>query len=250
MENMTNTSTLTTSQMAYLASNNLDVMANAIAAFNRKWGNLLSREECEDLVTEAYINACDAAHTFNPQKGSLRTWLRTIAHNATFNCVKHRQNQVRLNLDCHQEMEETERTTFPSDRLSRSERDQLLVAQWEVCEDNLAFEERRKARLQRECLDAAFHALSDSDQVLLFMRYGIKLGEDEMARQSGKSYGALRTALSRARDRFESELKARHYEDIDEWSSRYFYRDLDFSEKKTKDSESIFGGRSETNGLF
>lgn len=243
-----NPNAMTTDQMKHLASDNLDVMTNAVAAYNRKWGNILSVEECQDLVMQAYLNACNSAWTFRPEIASLRTWLGKIAHNVAYNAVLRKLRMVRLSQDFDLDIEDDDQTGSASAQLTRSERDQLLVTQWAICEEALAFEERRKARLQRECWIAAYQALSETDQLLLYMRYDLKLPEDEMARQLHMSYGALRTALSRSRDRLEAELEARHFKEIDEWTLLYFHQDNDLPYWEGDDDETFFGSRSETNG--
>lgn len=239
---------ITTDQMKHLAGDNLDVMTNAVAAYNHKWGNILSADECKDLVMQAYLNACDSAWTFCPERASLRTWLGKIAHNLAYNAVLRKLRMVRLDQDFDLDTEDEEQTRSASAQLTRSERDQLLVTQWAISEEALAFEERRKARLQRECWMAAYQALSDTDQLLLYMRYDLKLPEAEMARQLHMTYGALRTALSRSRDRFEAELEARHFKEIDEWTLQYFHQDNDLPYWEGDDDETFFGGRSEANG--
>ena len=249
MKNQNHINTLTATQMAELASQHMDVMEKSIAAFNRKWGNLLSSNECKDLLTEAYLDACDGVDTYDSEKGGIRGWLSTVAHNAACSYMKRKLREVRLDLDIKQDTDDEDQPTAASTRLSRSERDQLLFSQWNSCEEAFSFEDRRKVRLQRECWMEAFHALSDNDQLLLYMRHDLDIPETEMARQRQMSYGALRVALSRAHDRFEAELEARHFKEIDEWTSRYFHEDNDgIPDWGDDEDETFFGGRSETNG--
>ena len=123
------------------------------------------------------------------------------------------------------------------DRLGRSERDQLVIVCWSAHDEVLSFEERRKSRLQKECWQAAFYTLNEKDQLLLYMRWDLKLGGEEMAQELHMTHVALRVALSRAVDRFKAALDARHFQDIDEWTSRYFYED---SCPKLENNEEFF----------
>lgn len=234
---------MTATVMARLASENLAVMTRSIAAYNRKKGYVLSAQECEDLLTEAYLDAVDGAATYNPEKGAIKGWLWRIAHNAAVSYLKKRSLEVRLNEDSQMDSEED---VNPYSWLSRTEREQVLRVEWESHDDILAFESRRRKRLQKECWYAAFHTLSDKDQLLLYMRYDLELGEEEMARQMGMTYGSLRVALSRALDRFQLQLEARHYQDPAEWTMRHFHDDNLWGPED--DEETFFGSRSEANG--
>ena len=216
---------ITTDQMKQLACAYLEDMGKAVRAFNHKWNGILSEDECRDLVMESYLQACRYADTYDPEKGSLKTWLKWIAHNKAYNYVKKIRREVKADLDgCHC-TDDNERNLQVGIKLSVTEREQLVRSGWDYCEEVLVFEVRRKVHLQRECWIAAFQDLSEKDQTLLYMRYDLMLDEEEMARQRGMTHGALRTALSRARDRFLAELTARHFWDIDEWTSQYFHED-------------------------
>ena len=247
MENNYDINNLTTDQMKHLASEHLEEIRKTIDHFNRKCGGILSREECDDLELETYMRACDSACTYHPSKGTLVAWLKRIAHNAACDRAKDKSRLVRLSFDSYYDVDADEMMQRGLDRLSRAERDHLTVTGWSACEEVLAFEDRRKFRLQKECAQAAFSALSDRDQLLLYMRWDLKLSGEEMAREMKMEHVALRVALSRAVDRFEEELEARHYLDIDEWSFRYFGDDC-YPEQEDDEDETFFGSRSETNG--
>ncbi len=244
-KNFDTTNNLTADQMKHLAAEHFEEIRMGIAYVNRECGGMLSSEECADLEMEAYLKACDRAYTYDPVKGGLAGWLWQIAHNAACDLVKKKALQVRLKDDSCYGADDDEVIRRGLDRLTRAERDQLTIAGWSSCEEALSFDERRKIRLQRECWQASFQALSDRDQLLLYMRWDLKLSGEEMARELHLEHIALRVALSRAMERFEAELAARHYRDIDEWTSRYFDEDC-YPEQE--DDETFFGGRSETNG--
>jgi DNA-directed RNA polymerase specialized sigma24 family protein len=238
------TNSLTVDQMKHLAAEHLEEIRKGIAYVNRKCGGILSSDECADLELDGYVKACDGACTYDPVKGNLAGWLWTIGHNTACDLVKKKGLQVRLKDDSTYGADDDEVIRRGLDRLTRSERDQLTIAGWSACEEALSFEQRRRLRLQRECWKAAYQALSDRDQLLLYMRWDLKLCGEEMAREMNLEYVALRVALSRATERFEAELEARHYRDIDEWTSRYFDEDCYLEQE---DDETFFGGRSDTN---
>lgn len=211
-------------RMKHLAAEHFEDFRKAIAYVNAKCGKSLSFDECADLELEAYLKACDKAATYNPGKGDISGWFWQIAHNAACDYLKKKARQVRLTDDSSFVSEDDD--VMLQGRLTRSERDQLTIAGWCACEDNLSFEDHRKQRLQRECWCAAFTSLSNRDQMLLHMRWKLKLSGEEMARELQMEHVALRVALSRAANRFKTELITRHYQDIDEWTSRYFVEDF------------------------
>lgn len=237
---------MTQDQMKYLAAENLDVAEQAIAAFNRKWNRLLSQEECRDLVGITYVKAVESAGTFHPERASVRTWIGAIAHNVAYDYVQKRCREVPTDFDSIDtfDTDDEVHTTGPC-RLTLLDR--RLLTGWSQDDDTLLFEERRRARLQKECWHAAFSALNDKEQVLLYMRYVLKKNGEQMAEELGLTYGALRTALSRAVDAFEEQLRLLHYKEIDEWTWRYF-GDEDIVDLDEEEEDDIFGSRSETNG--
>ena len=246
-KNTANTSQgITPDQMKYLAAENLDVAEQAIAAYNRKWRGLLSQEECRDLVGITYVKAVESAETFHPEKASIRTWIGAIAHNVAYDYVQKRLREVPTDFNginaCGSEDEAPQ--GGPS-WLTLSDR--RMIAQLSQEEEDLSFEAPRRTKLQKECWQAAYSALSDKEQVLLYMRYDLQKGGEEMARELGMTHGALRTALSRAVDAFEAQLRLLHYKEIDEWTWRYF-GDEDIVDLDEEEEEYIFGSRSEANG--
>lgn len=246
-KNFDSTNNLTAGQMKHLAAEHLQEMKEAITHVNRKCGGILSSDECADLELEAYLKACERACTFNPAKGNLAGWLWQIAHNVACDLLKQKARQVRLIDGGYYDTEDDDVLRRGLDRLSRSERDQLTIMCWSAHDEALSFEERRKYRLQKESWQSAFHALSDKDQVLLYMRWDLKLSGEEMAQELHMTHVALRVALSRAMERFKAELMARHYQDIDEWTYRYFDSDSPWEQDNDVD-ETFFEGCSEANG--
>ena len=95
----------------------------------------------------------------------------------------------------------------------------------------------------------ALAALSDREQVLLYMRYDLHMTGEEMAEELGLSHDTLRVALSRAVKALRKQLELHHFKEIDEWTSRYFHEDNDgIPDWGDDEDETFFGGRSEANG--
>ena len=245
-ESIANPSTgITSDQMKYLAAKNLDVAEQAVTAFNRKWRGLLSQEECRDLVGITYVKAVESAETFHPERASIRTWIGAIAHNAAYDYVQKKRLEVPTDFDTIDIFDADDRACTESPNwLTLSDR--RTIAQLSQEDDSLTYEDRRRTKLQKECWRAAYSALSEREQVLLYMRYDLHKGGEEMAEELGLTHVALRVALSRAVDAFEAQLKLLHYKDIDDWTWRYFGEDdiADLDEEE----EYFFGSRSEANG--
>ena len=244
-DNTSASNTLTPNQVKTQIFASIDAAEKAIASYNRRCGNRLSKEICEDLAVDACMQACDKIHTYNPQKASVRTWLGQIAHNLAYNTLSRELRKVLLDFDRIHNVEEDEEGGVGTAHLCQEERDQLLLNEWEACEEVLAFEARRKNRLQRECFYKALASLGDKDQVLIYMRVEQHKGGEEMAEELGMSHGALRVAFSRALKAFKLALDVRHFKDVDEHTSLYFWEE---SSSGLEDGNAFWEGRSDTNG--
>jgi RNA polymerase sigma factor (sigma-70 family) len=51
-----------------------------ILSLRRKYSSYIPYEDCEDIVTDALVEACKEGRTFDPTKASLPTWLNTRVH--------------------------------------------------------------------------------------------------------------------------------------------------------------------------
>ena len=244
-ENTSASNTLTPDRVKTQIFASIDAAEKAIASYNRRCGNRLSKETCADLAMDACMQACEKSHTYDPQKASVRTWLGQIAHNLAFNTLSREMKIVSLDFDRVHDVEEDEEGGAGTARLRQDERDQLLLDEWEACEDVLAFEAQRKSRLQKECYYKALASLGDKDQVLIYMRVEQHKGGEEMAEELGMSHGALRVAFSRALSALKQALEQRHFKDVDEHTSLYFWEE---SSSGPEDDNLFWEGRSETNG--
>lgn len=245
-ENTSASTPLTLNQVKSQIFASIDAAKLAIAAYNRKCGGRLSKETCEDLAMDACILACEKGQAYDPQRASVRTWLGQIAHNLAYNALAKEQRMVSLDLDRVHNIEENEDgVAVGIPHLCQEERDQLLLEEWETCEDVLGFESRRKSRLQKECYRKALASLRIKDQALIHMRLEQKKGGEEMAVELGMSHGALRVAFSRALKAFRDALEQRHFKDVDEHTALYFWED---DSERPEDENALWEARSATNG--
>ena len=218
-------SSITRDRMKHLAAENLDAAQKSVSAFNRKMRGLLSSEECYDLTMEAYNRACGSAHTFDPEKSTFRTWFSRIAHNVAYNYAQNKLHEVSTDFDSlgNYDPEDEERCESMV-WLSEDDRRKITDYCWPKDEPMIC-EIRRKKRLQKECWRNALAALSNREQMLLYMRYCLYMTGEEMAVELGLSHDTLRVALSRAVKALKINLEQRHFMDIDEWTWRYFCED-------------------------
>ena len=100
--------TLTPNQVKTQIFASIDAAEKAIASYNRRCGNRLSKEICEDLAVDACMQAFEKFHTYDPQKASVRTWLGQIAHNLAFNTLSRELKKVSLDFDRVHDVEEDE----------------------------------------------------------------------------------------------------------------------------------------------
>ena len=246
--NSTHNSSITRDQMKQLAADNLDAAQKAINAFNKRMRGLLSREECYDLTMDAYNRACCSAHTYDPEKSAFRTWFHRIAHNVAHSYIQKKLLEVSTDFDSlgNYDPEDEERCESMV-WLSEDDRRKITDYCWPK-DKPMICEARRKTRLQRECWLNALAALSDREQVLLYMRYNLHMTGEQMAEELELSHNTLRVALSRAVKALKKQLERLHFMDIDEWTWRYFGED-NIPDLEDEDNVTLFlGGRSETNG--
>lgn len=59
----------------------MNMVAKAVGFYSAPYGNTLSHEDIEDAVMSVISKAIAAAADYDPEKGSLSTWLGRISHN-------------------------------------------------------------------------------------------------------------------------------------------------------------------------
>lgn len=75
----TSTGTLDRATLATI----IDCIKASVRSYNANHGYILSEENCKDLSQDAALKAIHSWKSFNPEKGSLNTWVSRI----TINCI-------------------------------------------------------------------------------------------------------------------------------------------------------------------
>lgn len=115
-------------------SRDVDVDVGSIAALNEAFAGPLyvfalrrlgSREAAEEVVQDTLVRAWRNAHRFDPDRGSVATWIFAIARNLVVDHHRHRAARPRIAAVDPQDVE--------PDDLSTSEVDRLLET-WQMAE--------------------------------------------------------------------------------------------------------------------
>lgn len=128
-----------------------------------------NREEAEDLTSVTFEKALQGFTKFDERKGSIESWLFTIAHNVLVNYYRSRQRRPQTQLDENLESDDRQQ---PGERFLRAEELQQLS--------------RYLAKL------------SDRDRELIALRFGANLSHKQIADTLKMREGSVTTAISRA----------------------------------------------------
>jgi len=142
----------------------------------------------EDVTQEALLRAFSSADTFDPSRGSLRTWLLAIVRHAAF-----------------EQLRDQRRAAVPLEPTADSEPliELGVAAGWGVDP------ERELARAEeREILARALASLAPADREVVVLRDLEGLSLDEVARVIGMEVRAAKSRLHRARLRLVAALRA------------------------------------------
>jgi RNA polymerase sigma-70 factor (ECF subfamily) len=135
-------------------------------------------DAAEDLTAETFLRVVRAAARFDPDKGSVRTWILSIARNVLTDW--RRRARLRQYVPIGTLHDLAFDAPSPEERLLREEEVGRLM-------DGIA-------------------ALSAADRELIGLRYGSELDTAEMASVLGASEGSVRTRLWRALRRLREAL--------------------------------------------
>ena len=134
------------------------------------------RALAEDLLMDIVLKAYENFNKFDPEKGSFKTWIFTLAHNHLVNFWRDNKKKKTVSLE-------------------NMEEEGISVAFVEA-EDPVSQEiESRK-------IQHILSLMNESDREIITLRYLEELSYKEIAQIIGKEEGAIRTSLSRALDRF------------------------------------------------
>ncbi len=165
------------------------VEGHGAAAFGLARHLLHDDAAAEDATQEALMRAFAAADTFDPSRGTLRTWLLAIVRHAAFEMLRERRRAPAA-------LEPTGDDAEPLLELG-------VAAGWG------ADPEKEVARAeQRELLARALASLSPTDREVVVLRDLEGLSLDEVARVIGLELGAAKSRLHRARLRLVAALRS------------------------------------------
>lgn len=137
---------------------------------------LQNRAEAEDVLHDVFVEAWKRAADFDPERGSVRTWL---AMRMRSRCLD-RQKSPRVSRSVEYDTSEAARTAAP-------EQDPLL-------------------RLQRVRVREALAALSDDQRTVVELAYFHGLSTNEIAARTGVAQGTVKSRLFAARDKLAKAL--------------------------------------------
>lgn len=137
-----------------------------------------SRELSEDLTQTAFERALRAWRSFDPKRGSVRTWLLAIAQNAL---IDHRRREGPIRQEPLADGEAVATTRFEHDP-----------------EASLGIAPE---------LEAALHTLGDRERHLIALRFGGDLSGPEIADLTGLSVANVQQILSRSLRRLRCQLE-------------------------------------------
>ena len=138
----------------------------------------------EDLLMDIVLKAYENFSKFDPEKGSFKTWIFTLAHNHLVNFWRDNKKKKTVSLE-------------------NLEEEGAFVAVTEV--DDPVSQEIESKQIQH-----ILSLMKDEEQEIIALRYLEELSYKEIAQITGKNEGAIRTSLSRALDHF-SDLYQKFY---------------------------------------
>ena len=96
--------------------------------YNYAFSRLLRREDAEDATAEVFIVLLKNIQSYDPQKGSVSTWVNRIAHNAVEDCCRkaYRHREVSSPADIKDERSPWEPENEVNQRVSNSEIAELI----------------------------------------------------------------------------------------------------------------------------
>lgn len=137
--------------------------------YNYTFYRVSNREEAEDLTSVTFEKALGAFTRFDERKGSIESWLFTIAHNVVVNYYRSHERRPQTQLDDSLESGDNQQ---PSELFLRTE--------------------------ELEQLSRYLAKLSERDRELIALRFGANLSHRQIAETLKRREGSVTTAVSRA----------------------------------------------------
>ncbi|MGI8785716.1 MAG: sigma-70 family RNA polymerase sigma factor [Acidobacteriota bacterium] len=141
---------------------------------------LRSREDAENVVQDVFLSAWQQSHTFDAQRGNLRTWLLAIARNRSIDHLRARGSRREDEQTGFEDWKESGGLS-PSDRLIDSE---------------------RSARIRR-----ALAALGEDQRRALELSYYQGLSHREIAEKLHEPLGTVKTRINLGLKKLREALK-------------------------------------------
>ena len=219
MENYATTATkceaLTLGQVKDMIVANQSQLKKDIRALNYKYGNQLTKEDCEDVFCNATYKALLHADAYDPSRTKIRTWMNRIARNEMIDVLKQKSFSNRYGVRYE---DETGDDGVYNDVLRQ------MHYRHDVTEGTfspiLNHENSRLTKLRLDCLVKAIENLSPRDRSVINMIFDGYSGR-EMAQELGISECAQRKLVSDMRCRLAKGLSKLHYADVDERTNQY-----------------------------
>lgn len=163
---------------------------HASAIFGASFRLLGQRLEAEEVVQETFLALWNRAEQFDPQRGSLRAWLMTIARNRTIDRLRASGREPVLVPFGTFEDDADRHDGTPSDALER----RLLVDEDDLADPALQAERSALAASVR----AALATLPTSEREALVLAYFDGLTQQEIAVRMEWPLGTVKTRTRRA----------------------------------------------------
>jgi RNA polymerase sigma-70 factor (ECF subfamily) len=141
-----------------------------------------SQQIIEDLTQDVFEKAWINSHRFNPQKGTIKNWLITIAKNTVIDFLRVQKNHI----------QKVEFDDYHSTKLNE------LSSLEQIEHDELSYH-----------LCIAIKSLSERDQLLVKSFYFKRLKHKEIARELGVGTAAVGTMIKRCNTKIKKDFSSR-----------------------------------------
>ena len=156
-----------------------------------------------EVVQEAFLALWNQAERFDPARGSLLSWLLTIARNRAIDRLRAAGRHDRA-------------VAFSS--FGQADQDDLSTAEWLTSSGELVGSARPEptpevaltSREDRSAIEAAVAALDPMERVVIALAYGSGLSQSEIADRLDWPIGTVKTRTRRALRRLRDRLEERH----------------------------------------
>lgn len=160
-------------------------------------------QDAEECTNDLFVAVWQEIESFDPQRGSLRTWLTMRAKYIALD--RRRQIQRR-----HTTVTSLDSSDGSATSTSQTRATELAIAS--LSENNM--EGLLEQRERRDELRAALETLPELDRYLVYMRYFRLASTEEISQKTGLSRHAIDTRLWRARKSLREALEEQSHERV------------------------------------